>query len=341
MFRRFGKNIGIDLGTANTLVLVESRGIVINEPSVVAIDRDTNEIFAVGNKAKEMVGRTPGNIIAIRPLKDGVIADFEITERLLRDFLNKATRRSRLRRPRVIISVPSGVTEVEKRAVIDATLSAGAKDARVIEEPMAAAIGAGLPVEEPTGTMIVDIGGGTTEVAVISLGGIVSQRSIRVAGDEMDDSIIQYIRRGYNLLIGERTAEKIKSEIGYAFIEGKDELSMEVRGRDLVSGLPKTVTVSSGEIYKALVEPIQSILDAVKVTLERTPPELAADIMDRGIMMAGGGSLLNGLDELLMRETGMPVHIAERPLTAVVEGTGQALRHFELLKRIMLGPRRY
>ena len=288
-----------------------------------------------------MVGRTPGNIIAIRPLKDGVIADFEITERLLRDFLNKATRRSRLRRPRVIISVPSGVTEVEKRAVIDATLSAGAKDARVIEEPMAAAIGAGLPVEEPTGTMIVDIGGGTTEVAVISLGGIVSQRSIRVAGDEMDDSIIQYIRRGYNLLIGERTAEKIKSEIGYAFIEGKDELSMEVRGRDLVSGLPKTVTVSSGEIYKALVEPIQSILDAVKVTLERTPPELAADIMDRGIMMAGGGSLLNGLDELLMRETGMPVHIAERPLTAVVEGTGQALRHFELLKRIMLGPRRY
>ena len=341
MFRRFGKNIGIDLGTANTLVLVEGRGIVINEPSVVAIDRDTNEIFAVGNKAKEMVGRTPGNIIAIRPLKDGVIADFEITERLLRDFLNKATRRSRLRRPRVIISVPSGVTEVEKRAVIDATLSAGAKDARGIEEPMAAAIGAGLPVEEPTGTMIVDIGGGTTEVAVISLGGIVSQRSIRVAGDEMDDSIIQYIRRGYNLLIGERTAEKIKSEIGYAFIEGKDELSMEVRGRDLVSGLPKTVTVSSGEIYKALVEPIQSILDAVKVTLERTPPELAADIMDRGIMMAGGGSLLNGLDELLMRETGMPVHIAERPLTAVVEGTGQALRHFELLKRIMLGPRRY
>ncbi len=341
MFKRFGRNIGIDLGTANTLVLVEGRGIVINEPSVVAIDRDTNEIFAVGNKAKEMVGRTPGNIIAIRPLKDGVIADFEITERLLRDFLNKATRRSRLRRPRVIISVPSGVTEVEKRAVIDATLSAGAKDARVIEEPMAAAIGAGLPVQEPTGTMIVDIGGGTTEVAVISLGGIVSQRSIRVAGDEMDDSIVQYIRRSYNLLIGERTAEMIKSEIGYALLDGKDELTMEIRGRDLVSGLPKTVTVSSTEIHKALVEPIQAIIDAVKVTLERTPPELAADIMDRGIMMAGGGSLLSGLDELLMRETGMPVHIAERPLTAVVEGTGEALRHFELLKRIMLGPRRY
>jgi rod shape-determining protein MreB len=341
MFRRFGKNIGIDLGTANTLVLVEGRGIVINEPSVVAIDRDTNEIFAVGNKAKEMVGRTPGNIIAIRPLKDGVIADFEVTERLLKDFLNKATRRSRLRRPRVIISGPSGVTEVEKRAVIDATLSAGAKDARVIEEPMAAAIGAGLPVQEPTGTMIVDIGGGTTEVAVISLGGIVSQRSIRVAGDEMDDSIVQYIRRAYNLLIGERTAEKIKSEIGYAFVDHKEELTMEVRGRDLVSGLPKTVTVSSTEVHKALEEPIQAIVDAVKVTLEQTPPELAADIMDRGIMMAGGGSLLNGLDELLMRETGMPVHIAERPLTAVVEGTGEALRHFELLQRIMLGPRRY
>lgn len=341
MFRRFGKNIGIDLGTANTLVLVEGRGIVINEPSVVAIDRNTNEIFAVGNKAKEMVGRTPGNIIAIRPLKDGVIADFEVTERLLKDFLNKATRRSRFRRPRVVISVPSGVTEVEKRAVIDATLSAGAKDARVIEEPMAAAIGAGLPVQEPTGTMIVDIGGGTTEVAVISLGGIVSHRSIRVAGDEMDESIVQYIRRAYNLLIGERTAEKIKAEIGYAHIDGKEEATMEVRGRDLVTGLPKTVMVSSNEIYKALEEPIEAILDAVKVTLERTPPELAADIMDRGIMMAGGGSLLNGLDELLMRETGMPVHICERPLTAVVEGAGQALRHFDLLQRIMLGPKRY
>ncbi|NMB02278.1 MAG: rod shape-determining protein [Firmicutes bacterium] len=341
MFRRFGKNIGIDLGTANTLVLVEGRGIVINEPSVVAIDRNTNEIFAVGNKAKEMVGRTPGNIIAIRPLKDGVIADFEVTERLLKDFLNKATRRSRFRRPRVVISVPSGVTEVEKRAVIDATLSAGAKDARVIEEPMAAAIGAGLPVQEPTGTMIVDIGGGTTEVAVISLGGIVSHRSIRVAGDEMDESIVQYIRRAYNLLIGERTAEKIKAEIGYAHIDGKEEATMEVRGRDLVTGLPKTVMVSSNEIYQALEEPIEAILDAVKVTLERTPPELAADIMDRGIMMAGGGSLLNGLDELLMRETGMPVHICERPLTAVVEGAGQALRHFDLLQRIMLGPKRY
>ena len=275
MFRRFGRNIGIDLGTANTLVLVEGRGIVINEPSVVAIDRDTNEIFAVGNKAKEMVGRTPGNIIAIRPLKDGVIADFEVTERLLKDFLAKATRRSRWMRPRVVVSVPSGVTEVEKRAVIDAALSAGAKDARVIEEPMAAAIGAGLPVQEPTGTMIVDIGGGTTEVAVISLGGIVSHRSIRVAGDEMDESIVQHIRRTFNLLIGERTAEKIKAEIGYAYLGAGEELSMEVRGRDLVSGLPKTVVVTSTEIHRALEEPIQAILDAVKVTLERTPPELA------------------------------------------------------------------
>ena len=341
MFRRFSKNIGIDLGTANTLVLVEGKGIVINEPSVVAIDRDSNEIFAVGNKAKEMVGRTPGNIVAIRPLKDGVIADFEVTERLLRDFINKATRRSRFRRPRVVISVPSGVTEVEKRAVIDAALSAGAKDAWVIEEPMAAAIGAGLPVQDPTGTMIVDIGGGTTEVAVISLGGIVAHRSIRVAGDEMDEAIVQHIRRNYNLLIGERTAERIKMEIGHATINARDEETMEVRGRDLVTGLPKTVVVSSTEIHKALEEPVQAIVDAVKVTLEQTPPELAADIMDRGIMLAGGGALLKGLDELLIRETGMPVHICERPLTAVVEGAGQALKHFDVLQRIMLGQRRY
>lgn len=341
MFRRFSKNIGIDLGTANTLVLVEGKGIVINEPSVVAIDRDSNEIFAVGNKAKEMVGRTPGNIVAIRPLKDGVIADFEVTERLLRDFINKATRRSRFRRPRVVISVPSGVTEVEKRAVIDAALSAGAKDARVIEEPMAAAIGAGLPVQDPTGTMIVDIGGGTTEVAVISLGGIVAHRSIRVAGDEMDEAIVQHIRRNYNLLIGERTAERIKMEIGHATINARDEETMEVRGRDLVTGLPKTVVVSSTEIHKALEEPVQAIVDAVKVTLEQTPPELAADIMDRGIMLAGGGALLKGLDELLIRETGMPVHICERPLTAVVEGAGQPLKHFDVLQRIMLGQRRY
>lgn len=340
MFGRFSRDIGIDLGTANTLAYVRGKGIVINEPSVVAIDRDTKEILAVGNKAKDMVGRTPGNIIAIRPLKDGVIADFDVTERLLRDFISKATRRSGWFRPRVVVAVPSGVTEVEKRAVIDATLSAGAKDARVIEEPMAAAIGAGLPVQEPTGNMIVDIGGGTTEVAVISLGGIVSHRSVRIAGDEMDESIIQHIRRAYNLLIGERTAEQIKKEIGSACpIEG--ERKMDVRGRDLVTGLPKTVVVTSEEIREALAEPVASILDAVKVTLERTPPELAADIMDRGIVMAGGGSLLHGLDQLLLNETGMPVTITEDPLTAVVMGTGIALEHFDLLKRIMIGPKRY
>ncbi len=341
MLGRFGRDIGIDLGTANTLVYVKGRGIVINEPSVVAIDRDTKQIFAVGNKAKEMVGRTPGNIIAIRPLKDGVIADFDMTERLLKDFISKATRRSGWLRPRVVVAVPSGVTEVEKRAVIDATLSAGAKDARVIEEPMAAAIGSGLPVQEPTGNMIVDIGGGTTEVAVISLGGIVSHRSIRTAGDEMDEAIIQHIRRNYNLLIGERTAEQIKAEIGSAMATDEPELTMEVRGRDLVTGLPKTVTVTSDEVREALEEPVHAILEAVKVTLEKTPPELAADIMDRGIVLAGGGSLLRGLDRLLMEETGMPVHIAEQPHTAVVMGTGLALEHFDLLQRIMLGPKRY
>lgn len=341
MLGRLGRDIGIDLGTANTLVYVRGRGIVINEPSVVAIDRDTKQIFAVGNKAKDMVGRTPGNIIAIRPLKDGVIADFDMTERLLKDFIAKATRRSGWLRPRVVVAVPSGVTEVEKRAVIDATLSAGAKDARVIEEPMAAAIGSGLPVQEPTGNMIVDIGGGTTEVAVISLGGIVSHRSIRVAGDEMDESIIQHIRRTYNLLIGERTAEQIKAEIGSAGPIEEQNMEMEVRGRDLVTGLPKTVTVTASEVREALQEPVDAIVEAVKVTLEKTPPELAADIMDRGIVMAGGGSLLRGLDRLLIQETGMPVHIAEQPLTAVVMGTGLALEHFELLQRIMLGPKRY
>ncbi len=340
MFGRFSRDIGIDLGTANTLAFVRGRGIVINEPSVVAIDKETGEIFAVGNKAKEMVGRTPGNIVAIRPLKDGVIADFDVTERLLRDFITKATRRSGWFRPRVVVAVPSGVTEVEKRAVIDATLHAGAKDARVIEEPMAAAIGAGMPVQEPTGNMIVDIGGGTTEVAVISLGGIVSHRSVRIAGDEMDEAIIQHIRRTYNLLIGERTAEDIKKGVGTACAQ-EEETIMDVRGRDLVTGLPKTVEVTSVEIREALTEPVAAIVEAVKVTLERTPPELAADIMDRGIVMAGGGSLLTGLDQLLADETGMPVHLAEDPLTAVAMGTGITLEHFDLLKRIMLGPKRH
>ena len=339
MFGRLGKDIGFDLGTANTLVYVRGRGIVINEPSVVARDQETKEILAVGNKAKDMVGRTPGNLIAIRPLRDGVIADFDTTERMLRDFLIKANRRMGWVRPRVIISVPSGVTEVEKRAVIDAAISAGAKDARVIEEPMAAAIGVGLPVQEPTGNMIVDIGGGTTEVAVISLGGIVAHRSIRIGGDEMDDSIIQHIRRHYNLLIGERTAETIKKTIGTA-CPLEEERSLEVRGRDLVTGLPKTVTITSEEVRDALAEPIAAIVEGVKVTLEQTPPELAADIMDRGIMMAGGGSLLAGLDQLIANETGMPVHVNEEPLTAVVMGTGLALEHYDLLQRIMVGPKR-
>lgn len=338
MIGRFAKDIGIDLGTANTLVYVRGRGIVIDEPTVLARDQETKSIFAVGNKAKDMVGRTPGNIIAIRPLRDGVIADFDTTERLLKDFLTKANRRWGWIRPRVIVSVPSGVTEVEERAVIDAAISAGAKDARVIEEPMAAAIGAGLPVQEPTGNMIVDIGGGTTEVAVISLGGIVSHRSIRIAGDEMDEALIQYIRRHYNLLIGERTAEEIKKQIGTA-CPLEVELSMEIRGRDLVTGLPKTVTITSEEVREAFAEPIAAIIDAVKYTLEQTPPELAADIMDRGIMMAGGGSLLNGLDTLIADETGMPVHLTEDPLTAVVIGAGLALDHFEYLQRIMVGPK--
>jgi len=333
--------MGIDLGTANTLVYVQGKGIVLQEPSVVAIERNTNRVLAVGSEAREMVGRTPGNIIAVRPMADGVIADFDVTERMLRHFISKASRRRGIFRPLVVVAVPSGVTEVEKRAVIDATLSAGAKDARLIEEPMAAAIGSGLPVQEPTGSMIVDIGGGTTEVAVISLGGIVSHRSIRVGGDELDEAIVQHVRRTYNLLIGERTAERVKHEIGTAFLEkDKERKSTEIRGRDLVTGLPKTVTVTDEEIHLALAEPIQSIVEAVKVTLERTPPELAADIMDKGIILAGGGALLNGLPRLLSNETSMPVHLSDDPLTAVARGTGIALEHFGLLQRVMINSRK-
>lgn len=328
MFDRFSRDMGIDLGTANTLVFVKGRGVVVREPSVVAIDSVTKDVLAVGEEAKRMVGRTPGNIIAVRPLKDGVIADFDVTERMLRYFINQAIRRRGFFRPRVLVGVPSGVTEVEKRAVIDATLSAGAKDARLIDEPMAAAIGAGLPVQEPTGNMIVDIGGGTTEVAVVSLGGIVAHRSIRIAGDEMDEAIVQHVRRTYNLLIGERTAEDIKKQIGVAGNQTEGR-SIEARGRDLVTGLPKTVTVTDSEIREALAEPVAAIVEAVKVTLERTPPELSADIMDRGIMLAGGGALLHGLDRLLSEETGMPVHLAEDPLSAVALGTGIALEHFD------------
>ncbi|NMB24779.1 MAG: rod shape-determining protein [Firmicutes bacterium] len=335
------KDMGIDLGTANTLVYVQGKGIVLQEPSVVAIERDSNRVLAVGAEAREMVGRTPGNILAVRPMKDGVIADFDVTERMLRHFIAKASRRRGIFRPRVVVAVPSGVTEVEKRAVIDATLSAGAKDARLIEEPMAAAIGSGLPVQEPTGSMIVDIGGGTTEVAIISLGGIVSHRSIRVGGDELDEAIVQHVRRSYNLLIGERTAERVKQEIGNAHIDlERERKSAEIRGRDLVTGLPKTVTIADEEIHAALAEPVQAIVEAVKVTLERTPPELSADIMDKGIILAGGGSLLNGLGRLLSDETGMPVHLSDDPLTAVVKGTGTALEHFNLLQRVMVNTRK-
>lgn len=337
-FSSFSRDMGIDLGTANTLVHVKGKGIVLREPSVVAIQRDTGAVLAVGEEAKQMIGRTPGNITAIRPMKDGVIADFDVTQNMLKYFITKAMGTRSFVRPRVVVAVPSGVTEVEKRAVIDATLQAGAREAYLIEEPMAAAIGAGLPVHEPTGNMVVDIGGGTTEVAVISLGGIVTSRSIRVGGDELDESIVQYVKRTYNLMIGERTAEEIKISIGSALQLGEDK--MDIRGRDLVSGLPKTLTISADEVQKALTEPVFSIIEAVKVTLEKTPPELASDIMDRGIVMTGGGSLLKGLDLLLNQETGMPVHIAEEPLSCVALGTGKALESIDVLKRILVSPKK-
>lgn len=337
-FSRFGKDLGIDLGTANTLVYLKGKGIVLQEPSVVAIQRDTGEVFAVGNEAKQMVGRTPGSIIAVRPMKDGVIADFDITQSMLSYFISRAYKRRGFIKPRVIICVPIGVTEVEKRAVIEAAQQAGAREARLIEEPMAAAIGAGLPVQEATGNMVVDIGGGTTEVAVISLGGIVASKSIRIAGDELDEAIMLHIKKTYNLMIGERTSEEIKKVIGSAYLPGSD--SMEVRGRDLVTGLPKTVAVTAEEINEALSEPVGNIVEAVRLTLEKTPPELAADIMDRGIVLAGGGALLRNLDKLLNKETGMPVHVAEDPLTCVALGTGAALEHFCLLERVLISAKR-
>ncbi|HHX73608.1 MAG TPA: rod shape-determining protein [Firmicutes bacterium] len=338
--RYFTRNIGIDLGTANTLVFVKGRGIVLREPSVVAIRRDTGAILEVGEEAKRMIGRTPGNIVAIRPMKDGVIADFDVTQTMLRHFIAKAYKRKSMLKAQVVVCVPSGVTEVEKRAVIDATKQAGAKEAFLIEEPMAAAIGAGLPVEEPTGSMIVDIGGGTTEVAIISLGGIVTSRSIRVGGDEMDEAITHYIKKNYNLMIGERTAEEIKITIGTALRNKDNPKTMEIRGRDLVSGLPKTQEISDEEIEQALADPVASILEAIKITLEKTPPELAADIMDKGIVMTGGGALLDGLDKLVALETGMPVYIAENPLDCVAVGAGKALGEIELLRRVALTPRR-
>jgi rod shape-determining protein MreB len=333
--------MGIDLGTANTLVYVKGKGIVLKEPSVVAIQRDTGAVLAVGDEAKQMIGRTPGNIIAIRPMKDGVIADFDVTQRMLKYFINKVHRKTILVHPRIVICVPSGVTEVERRAVVDATMQAGAREAYLTEEPMAAAIGAGLPVQEPTGNMIVDIGGGTTEVAIISLGGIVTSRSIRVGGDEMDAAIVQHIKRTYNLAIGERTAEEVKVQIGSAYPLEIEE-TMEVRGRDLLTGLPKTITITSTEIQEALREPVSSILEAVKVTLEKTPPELAADIMDRGIVMAGGGALLRGMDRLLNHETGMPVHITDDPILCVALGAGKVLDSVEdpVLRRALISPKK-
>ena len=335
VFGLFSTDIGIDLGTANTLVYVKDSGIVLREPSVVAVQAGTNRVLAVGDEAKRMLGRTPGNIVAIRPLKDGVIADFEITEAMLRHFILKVHgRRTFFRpRPRGGVAVPSGITEVEKRAVKDSALRAGAREVHVIEDPMAAAIGCGLPVQDAAGNMIIDIGGGTTEVALISLSGIVYSRSVRVAGDELDEAIIQYVKRAYNLMIGERTAEDIKIKIGSAYPLER-EATMEVKGRDLVAGLPKTLTITSQEIREALLEPISTIVDSVRVALERCPPELSADLVDRGLVLAGGGALLRGLDKLLTEETGLPVHLAEDPLSAVAEGTGRALQELNFLRQV-------
>lgn len=329
----FSKDIGIDLGTANTLVYMRGKGIIIREPSVVAVDVKMDRVRYVGQEAKDVIGRTPGSIVAVRPLKDGVIADFDMTTSMLQEFIRKALKGRAFAgsRVRVIICIPSGVTAVERRAVKEATQNAGAKRVSIIEEPMAAAIGAGLPVADPTGSMIVDIGGGTSEVAVISLGGIVTSRSVRVAGDEFDSSIINYIKKKYNLLIGERTAENIKIAIGSAYPYADNEPSMDIKGRNLLNGLPENITVTSEEIREALSDPLSHVIEAIKVTLEKTPPELAADIIDQGIMLAGGGALLKGLDLLIHAETGMPVKVAERPLDCVADGTGKVLENIDKL----------
>jgi len=334
----FSNDMGIDLGTASTLVYIKNQGVVLCEPSVVAVQAGTSNVLAVGEEAKRMLGRTPGNIVAIRPMRNGVIADFEITEAMLRYFIKKVHNSRRLVRPRMVIAIPSGITEVEKRAVKDSALHAGAREVFMIEEPVAAAIGVGLPIQEPSGSMIIDIGGGTTEMAVISLAGIVFSKSIRVAGDEMDEAIINYLKKTYNLMIGERTAEEIKVKIGSAY-PLDEELTMEVRGRDLVAGLPKMITVSSEEIREALAEPIAQIVESIRITLERTPPELSADLMEKGLIMAGGGSLLRGLDKLISEETGLPVHISEDPLTAVALGTGKVLGEIRYLKRLAVSPK--
>jgi len=331
----FSNDLSIDLGTANTLVYQKGKGIVMDEPSVVAVHKDTNRVLAVGKEAKNMLGRTPGSIVAIRPMRDGVIANFEITEAMLRYFIQKVHNRKTLVRPRIVISVPSGITQVEKRAVRDSAQSAGAREVYLVEEPMAAAIGAGMPIQEPSGNMIVDIGGGTTEVAVISLSGIVFAKSIRIAGDEMDEAIVNYVKRKYNLLIGERTAEQIKIEIRWAFPQ-ETRQTLDVKGRDLVAGIPRTQTISDSEIREAMLEPVNAIIDTIKIALERTPPELAADIVDKGIVLAGGGALLRGLDALIREETGLPITIAEDPLTCVVIGTGKVLDELDLLRQIQI-----
>jgi len=331
----FSNDMAIDLGTANTLVYLNGKGIVLSEPSVVAIEKDTKRILAVGTEAKDMLGRTPGNIVAIRPMKDGVIANFEVTEAMLRYFITKIHNRKTLVRPRIIICVPTGITQVEIRAVRDSAESAGAREVYLIEEPMAAAIGVGLPIHEPYGNMILDVGGGTTEIAVISLSGIVYSKSVRVGGDFMDECISNYIKRKYNLLIGERTAEDIKIKIGSAY-PLEEKLTMDVRGRDLVDGIPKTFHITDEEIRTALAEPISTIVETVKDTLEKTPPELASDIVDKGIVLAGGGALLRGLDVILKEETGLPITLAEDPLTAIVLGTGKCLDEIDLLKKLSL-----
>jgi rod shape-determining protein MreB and related proteins len=335
LLRYFSKDLAIDLGTANTLVFASGQGIVVREPSVVVVNKITNRIVAVGSEAKEMLGRTPGNIESIRPMKDGVIADFEVTERMLEHFIKKAHGRKMYVHPRIVIGVPSEITQVEKRAVRDSAMRAGASEVFLVEQAMMAAIGAGLPIEEPSGNMIVDIGGGTTDVAVISLAGTVYSRSVRIAGNEMDVGIIQYLKRKYNLLIGERTAEMIKIELGSAY-PLKEELKLEIKGRDLVEGVPKTLAISDEEIREALAEPVATIVEAVRMALERTPPELSADIMDKGIVLSGGGALLRNLDQRLRDETGLPVVLAEDPLASVVLGTGKVLSDIDLLRKVSI-----
>ncbi|NOQ41162.1 MAG: MreB/Mrl family cell shape determining protein [Desulfuromusa sp.] len=335
----FSNDLAIDLGTANTLVFMKGKGIVVSEPSVVAVKTGAagqRKVLAVGTDAKEMLGRTPGSIVAIRPMKDGVIADFDHTEEMLRYFIRKVHNRKNLVRPRIVICVPSGITQVEKRAVRESAESAGAREVYLIEEPMAAAIGAGLPITEASGNMIVDIGGGTTEVAVISLAGVVYAQSVRVGGDKLDEAIIQYMKRKYNLLIGERTAEAVKIGIGSAFSIGDDTVAMDIKGRDLVSGVPKTMEINSDEIREAMTETINTIIEAVRIALERTPPELAADIVDKGIVLAGGGAMMKNMDILLRQETGLPVVVAEDPLSCVVLGSGQILDQLDLLKQIAI-----